>query len=115
MPAAPVNYPADILPPLFPAWSPVTGGKWRPDNPAANAASAALVIQDLFGGEILKTRVDEAWHFYNRIDGVRHNPTETQLAAPIFYQDEEGNQSEAAADTLPECYTAPRRNLGLGP
>ncbi|MBN2861670.1 MAG: hypothetical protein JXN62_00820 [Bacteroidales bacterium] len=29
------------------------------------------LIYDSFGGEILKTRLDTGWHFYNRIDGVR--------------------------------------------
>jgi hypothetical protein len=29
------------------------------------------LIHDIFGGEILKTRKKNGWHFYNRIDGER--------------------------------------------
>jgi hypothetical protein len=31
----------------------------------------SLVIHDIFGGEILKTRNKKGWHFYNRVDGLR--------------------------------------------
>jgi hypothetical protein len=31
----------------------------------------SLLIHDVFGGEILKTRSNKYWHFYNRIDGER--------------------------------------------
>ena len=30
----------------------------------------SVLINDVFGGEILKTRDGRGWHFYNRIDGV---------------------------------------------
>ena len=29
------------------------------------------LIHDIFGGEILKTRLKKGWHFYNRIEGSR--------------------------------------------
>ena len=29
----------------------------------------SLLIHDIFGAEILKTRTNKNWHFYNRIDG----------------------------------------------
>jgi hypothetical protein len=31
----------------------------------------SVLIHDIFGGEILKTRKKHGWHFYNRIDGRR--------------------------------------------
>jgi hypothetical protein len=31
----------------------------------------SLLIHDIFGAEILKTRKNKYWHFYNRIDGER--------------------------------------------
>ena len=31
----------------------------------------SLLIHDIFGGEILKTRIKNGWHFYNRINGKR--------------------------------------------
>jgi hypothetical protein len=30
-----------------------------------------LLIHDIFGGEILKTRNRRGWHYYNRVDGLR--------------------------------------------
>ena len=35
------------------------------------ASLISLLIHDIFGGEILKTRMKAGWHFYNRIDGKR--------------------------------------------
>lgn len=34
-------------------------------------SSISLLIHDIFGAEILKTRTKKSWHFYNRIDGER--------------------------------------------
>jgi len=31
----------------------------------------SVMIHDIFGGEILKTRKRKGWYFYNRIDGLR--------------------------------------------
>ena len=42
----------------------------------------SLVIQDVLGGDILKTRLpDGRWHFYNRIDGKRSDFTDEQLGS----------------------------------
>ncbi len=107
--------PADLLPSLFGAWSRATGGKWKEDSPACGQCSAsALVVQDLFGGEIPKTRINGAWHFYNRIRSSRFDFTESQFGGPISYEDRESDRTEAIADTSAECYTTLRRNLGLG-
>lgn len=70
-------------------WSVETGRHWLPDNPAAGQRGVtALVIHDLLGGEILKTAVNGAWHFYNRIDGVRVDFTMSQFTSPIGYEDQ---------------------------
>ena len=43
-----------------------------PDNQTDCPDSViSLLIHDIFGGEILKTRKKEGWHFYNRIEGER--------------------------------------------
>jgi hypothetical protein len=47
----------------------------------------ALLVHELFGGELLKTRLPDGDHFYNRIDGVRFDFTESQFAHPITYVD----------------------------
>jgi hypothetical protein len=47
----------------------------------------ALLVHELFGGELLKTPLPEGDHFYNRIDGVRFDFTDSQFADPITYFD----------------------------
>ena len=37
------------------------------------------LIYDIYGGEILKTRMKEDWHFYNRIDGERIDFTLSEM------------------------------------
>ncbi|MEL6920095.1 MAG: hypothetical protein AAFO77_03590 [Pseudomonadota bacterium] len=81
-------------------WSLASSTKWTPDNPAAgHCGVTALVVNDLFGGEIAKTRFGEIWHFYNVIDGKRYDFTESQFADPLHYEDVASNRDEAFADT----------------
>jgi hypothetical protein len=42
----------------------------------------SLLIHDIFGGEILKTRKKNGWHFYNRIDGLRLDFTKSVMDKP---------------------------------
>jgi hypothetical protein len=42
----------------------------------------SLLIYDIFGGEILKTRSKNGWHFYNRIDGERIDFTKSETDSP---------------------------------
>jgi hypothetical protein len=94
------------------AWSAETGGKWRPDNPAAGQCSVtALVVQDELGGEILKTDIAGAWHFYNRIDGRRVDFTMSQFDSPIGYDDLPSNRQEALADTSMTQYEVLRGRI----
>jgi hypothetical protein len=59
-----------------------------------------MVLQDAFGGDILKTRLpDGRWHFYNAVDGTRFDATDTQFAAPPAYDDLPATRAEALADT----------------
>jgi len=104
-PSDPKRAPAALAVRLRAAWSTETGGKWRADNPACGQCSVtALVVQDAWGGEILKTDVDGAWHFYNRVDGQRWDLTESQFGAPISYDDRPSDRDEALADTSPDKY-----------
>jgi hypothetical protein len=55
---------------LLGAWSMEESPRWKPNNPAQGQSSLiSQLICDIFGGEILKTRRKNGWHFYNRIDG----------------------------------------------
>ena len=65
------------------AWSLDTAKQWSNENPAngqCNVTSA--VVHGLFGGEILRTRYPEVWHYYNRIDGQRCDLTDSQFIRP---------------------------------
>lgn len=96
------------------AWSLKTSSVWRPDNPARGQCSVtSLVVQDFFGGDILKTQTPEGWHFYNQIDGRRIDLTRAQFADPVRYDDLPASRIEAFSDTSAEQHVALRQALGL--
>lgn len=81
-------------------WSRETATTYMPDNPALGQCSVtALVAQDHLGGTLLKTRVGDAWHFYNLISDQRHDFTASQFAEPIGYDDLPSSREEALRDT----------------
>jgi oligoendopeptidase F len=99
---------------LFSAWSIETSSKWTADNPARGQCGVtALVVQDRLGGEILKTKVSEGWHFYNRMNGQRYDLTASQFAEPIAYMDVVTTRKEAFADTNAEQYDTLSRKTRL--
>jgi hypothetical protein len=71
----------------------------------------ALVVQDELGGDILKTDVNGAWHFYNRINGARVDFTMSQFEGPIAYDDVPSDPDEAMRHTTPEQYRLLRIRL----
>src|SRR5262245_56749436 len=87
------------------AWSIETSSSWRPDDPASGQCSVtALVVHDRHGGDILKTDVNGAWHFYNRIDGKRVDFTMSQFDSPIGYDDLPSSRDEAFGDCSRQQY-----------
>jgi len=98
------------------AWSPATSSLWRAENPAAGQCSVtALLVEERFGGEILKTRIGTAWHFYNRIGGARCDLTASQFAGAIAYDDLPSDRAEAMADTSPAQLAALRAGMAEAP
>lgn len=68
---------------LHKSWSVETAVQWSAENPANGQCNVtAALIHDLFGGAILRTRVDAVWHYYNEIDGNRVDLTDSQFTAP---------------------------------
>ncbi|SDH97061.1 hypothetical protein SAMN05216338_1015168 [Bradyrhizobium sp. Rc2d] len=66
--------PDEVQGALRKAWSLSTASQWTTDNPAAGQCNVtALLIHDLFGGELLKTPLPQGDHFYNRIEGRRYD------------------------------------------
>jgi hypothetical protein len=93
-------------------WSVETSSKWLPDNPARGQCSVtSLVVQDIFGGEILKTPVGPFWHFYNRVGETRWDLTVSQFDAPIPFDDIPASREEALADTSVEQYQLLSRRI----
>jgi hypothetical protein len=64
------NLAEKLLNALFKSWSLESSSKWSEDTPAKGQCGVtALVVNDIFGGEILKTKLADGWFFYNRING----------------------------------------------
>jgi hypothetical protein len=89
------------------SWSSRSSGQWVARNPARGQCNVtALLVNELFGGDILKTALPEGDHFYNRIDGQRIDLTDSQFAAPVRYLDIVTDRSEAFAGTSASRYLA---------
>lgn len=71
----------------------------------------ALVVQDELGGDILKTDVNGAWHFYNRVGGSRVDFTMSQFDSPVSYDDLPSNRSEALNDCSQQQYELLRERV----
>jgi hypothetical protein len=100
-----VATPVELYHVLRRCWSPETSSKWLPDNPARGQCSVtSLIVQDVFGGEILKTRIGPSWHFYNRIGETRWDLTVSQFDVPIPFDDLLASRDEVLADTSVEQY-----------
>lgn len=94
------------------AWSSRTASLWSAENPARGQCSVtSIAVHDLLGGEILKTDVDGAWHFYNLLGGERRDFTASQFPAPIAYRDLPSSREEALADTSEAQLAALRKAL----
>lgn len=86
-----------VLAALRRSWSKESAKQWSEDNPANGQCNAtAILIHDLFGGEILKTPLSDGDHFYNRVDGVRFDFTASQFPGLIEYADITSDRREAA-------------------
>ena len=76
----------ELLNLLFKSWSKESSSKWSKENPAnGQCGVTSLVVYDLLGGEIIKTKLEDSWHFYNRIDGAYYDFTESQFNENPIY------------------------------
>ena len=97
------------------AWSGETSRLWSRDNPARGQCSVtALAVQQLHGGDILKTAAPGGAHFYNRIGGARYDFTAAQFDELPAYEDVPSDSDEAMADTSPAQLEALLRDLERG-
>ncbi|MDN5388963.1 MULTISPECIES: YunG family protein [Bacillus] len=94
-----------IMNALYKSWSSDSSSKWSQDNPAKGQCGVtALIVNDLLGREIRKTRLPEGWHFYNFINGKRYDLTVSQFKEDILYMDVPSNRNEAFSDTNEKQY-----------
>jgi hypothetical protein len=120
----PAFSPAAIRQALEQSWSEKTSVCYNPESAPLSygqCAPTAIVVFETFGGEILRTEVPK-WdgslirHFYNRIDGQRHDFTGDQFNIPddpdywgeFIYKDILSSVAEAASETLPGQLVAMR-------
>jgi hypothetical protein len=78
------------------SWSVASASQWTPENPAAGQCNVtALLVRELFGGDLLKTPLPTGDHFYNRIGDRRYDFTARQFDLPITYMDLPTSGAEA--------------------
>ncbi|MCY7752492.1 hypothetical protein MOB25_03915 [Bacillus haynesii] len=95
-----------IMKALYKSWSSDSSSKWSQDNLAKGQCGVtALVVNDVLGGEIRKTKLTEGWHFYNFINGKRYYLTVSQFKEDILYMDIPSNRDEAFSDTNEKQYS----------
>ena len=76
-------------------------------NPGLGQCSVAAVLaQDRLGGETLKTKVGNAWHFYNLMNGERLDFTASQFDVAIAHDDNASGREDTFTDTTPAQYAA---------
>lgn len=86
-------------------WSVETASTFSEANPAMGQCSVtALVAQDFLGGDIAKTQVDGAWHYYNILGAQRWDFTASQFAKPLRYDDVPSSREDALTDTTSAQY-----------
>lgn len=69
----------------------------------------ALLIHDIFGGEILKTHRNKRWHFYNRIDGIRIDISGSEIGKSFkdkYFEDIPSTPNETQNYFVQEDYTS---------
>jgi hypothetical protein len=80
--------PSSVALALRSSWSLATAIQWTRERPAVGQCNVtALLVHELFGGELLKTSLAEGDHFYNRVNGRRYDFTDSQFDQPITYDD----------------------------
>ena len=95
-------------------WSIKSSTKWEEENPSKGQCSVtALVIHDCFGGTILKTKVNDIWHFYNKVNDQVMDLTSGQFGMPIAYQDIESNMEDALTACSYEQYEYLKKQFAM--
>ena len=101
-----------LLSVLFKVWSNEKSDNLTPVNLARGKDGiTSLVVSDLFGGEFLKTKVEDEWHYYNRINGIRYDLTSSQFKQPLQYIDIIVSKEEILLSVNREQYEYHKREV----
>ena len=88
--------PDEVQNALRKSWSLASASQWTTGNPAAGQCNVtALLVHELFGGDLLKTSLPAGDHYYNRIEGRRYDFTASQFGQPIHYMDLPATRADA--------------------
>lgn len=80
-------------------WSEESSTKFEAGNPSKGQCSVtSIIINRAFGGDILKTRINDCWHYYNRIGDTTYDFTQDQFKFEIEYLDQRSSVEEALTD-----------------
>ena len=94
-----------VLTALRKSWSKSSAKQWKIDNPALGQCNVtALLIHEMYGGELLKTPLPDGSHYYNRVNGERIDLTSSQFNKPIVYADIPTNRREVEYGVTNEEY-----------
>lgn len=86
---------------LLKCWSSQTSSLYIKDNPARGQCDVtAILIYDYFGGEIMKTFIEEQPHFYNLVNGIRYDFTVSQFQIILNYLDIPTSREEIVNNNL---------------
>lgn len=82
------------------SWSEESSSKYELENPSKGQCSVtAIVIQRKFGGNILKTKINDTWHYYNQISNSIYDFTFEQFEIEVEYE----NKISSVEDALTDC------------
>lgn len=81
------------------SWSAESSSKYELENASKGQCSVtAIVIQRKFGGEILKTKINDNWHYYNQISNSIYDFTSEQFDVEVAYENKKSSVEEALTD-----------------
>ena len=97
---------------MYKSWSLESSIKWSIDNPSKGQCDvSALVVNDILGGDIQKTKMTDGWHFFNVLNRIRCDFTASQFKEVILYIDISSNRAEAHKDTNKKQYNYLKKSV----
>lgn len=94
------------------SWSLESSSKWSKANPSKGQCGVTtLVVNEIVGGDIKKTKLPDGWHFYNFLKGKRYDFTTYQFKEAVYYMDIPSTREEAYKDTNEKQYNSLKESV----